>query len=327
MKKYRWGIIGAGHIAGQFAEDLKLLPNAQLHAIASRSVERASEFASKYDVPVYYGSWNEMSADPDVDIVYVATHHPHHFENTLSCLNTGMAVLCEKPFTMNRGELEELVSTARKNKVFLMEAIWTRFLPSTLKVLEITSTEELGKLVGIYADLGTRNEYDPGNRFYDPAKGGGALLDRGIYPVFLSSLIAGIPGKIAAIADFAPTGIDQSCSMIMEHKDKIISSSNCTFLTVSPNEANLLFESGRIRMESIWITPGPIRVHRDGQEAELIEFPEPGNGYRYEAAEVMRCLDEGMTESTLLPLDFSLELMETLDRIRKICGIRYEQDQ
>jgi len=326
MKKYKWGIIGAGNIAAQFAADLKLLERASLHAIASRSFSRASEFAEKFDIPVSYDNWGEMASDPDVDIVYVATHHPFHYENTMECLKAGKAVICEKPFTMNRRELEKLTKVSRDKKVFLMEAIWTRFLPSTKKVLEISENAELGKLTSLYADFGFRHEFDPGHRLFNPALGGGALLDIGIYPVFLSLLMAGVPDNISACARFTSQGTDHSCNMIFRQKDEVVSSLNCTLLAESPTEANLLFEKGWIRMEPWWLTPGPISIHREGNSVELIEFHEPGNGYHYEAAEVMECLDAGLIESPLLSIDFSLNLMGTLDSIREICGIKYAQD-
>jgi predicted dehydrogenase len=326
MNKYNWGIIGAGNIAGRFAADLKLLPRANLRAIASRSSDRASSFAKQYDIPVYYDSWDAMARDPEIDIVYIATHHPFHSENTLSCLETGKAVICEKPITMNKRELDVLVRTARENKLFLMEAIWTRFLPSTRKVLDYLNSGQLGKLYNIYADFGFRLEYDPEHRLFNPEIGGGILIDVGFYPVFLALLLAGPPNRFHASARFAPTGVDHSCNMIFEQADGVVSSLNCTVMSESPTEANLLFEKGWIRMGSRWLMPGPITIHRDGRDTELIEFPEPGKGYQYEAEEVMRCLDEGLTESPALPLDFSLDLMETLDAVRERCGIRYPQD-
>jgi predicted dehydrogenase len=326
MKKYNWGIIGAGNIAGQFARDLKLLPQARLKAVSSRSADRASAFAKKYKIPEWHDTWDAIAADPEVDIVYVATHQPFHFENTRSCLEAGKAVLCEKPFTMNRRELETLVRIARENEVFLMEAIWTRFLPSTWRVLEIMESGELGKLTEVYADFGFRFEFDPEHRLFDPAKGGGALLDIGIYPVFLSQLMAGPPEKLQATARFAPSGVDNSCNMIFEHGNGIVSSLNCTLLSDAPTEANLMFEQGWIRMESWWLTPGPITIHRKDRKPQRVKFRKAGNGYQYEAAEVMQCLDNGLTESHSLPLDFSLDLMGTLDRVRLACGISYPQD-
>jgi predicted dehydrogenase len=327
MTRYNWGIIGAGWIAGKFAEDLALLPNANLHAIASRSSGRAADFAARYNVPVHYGSWHEITKDPAVDIVYVATHHPFHFENTLECLEAGKAVLCEKPFTMNKRELEALVRIAREKNVFLMEAFWTRFLPSTREVLKIAESGELGRLRGVYADFGIRQEFDPQHRLYDPAKGGGALLDIGIYPVFISRLLAGAPDNIIASAGFAETGIDHSCNMIFGQKNDVFSSLSCTITAESPTEATLLFERGWIRKESMWFAPGPITVYRNGKDKLRMEFPENGNGYLYEAEEAMRCLGKGLTESPMLPLAFSLDLMGILDRVRDICGIRYEQDK
>jgi predicted dehydrogenase len=327
MRVYNWGIIGAGSIARKFAEDLKLLPRARLRAVASRSTGRASAFAGEFKVPVSYDSWDGMAGDPGIDIVYVATHHPFHFENARTCLEAGKAVLCEKPFTMNRRELDQLVRIARGKNAFLMEAIWTRFLPSTGKLLDILQSGELGRLTNVYADFGFRLEFDPGHRLYDPAKGGGALLDIGIYPVFLSQLLAGRPVKICASARLAPTGVDHSCNMVFEHRGGVASSLNCTLESPSPVEANLLFEQGRVRMESWWLTPGPLTLHRTGSKPRRFKFREPGHGYHYEAAEVMSCLDRGLTESPSLPLVFSLELMGTLDSVREKCGIRYPQDE
>ena len=327
MKTYHWGIIGAGNIAGKFAKDLQLLPNARLKAVSSRSPDRASAFASKYAIPDWYDSWDGITGDPEIDIVYVATHHPFHFENTMASLTAGKAVLCEKPITMNRRELEQLVDVVREKKSFLMEAIWSRFLPSTRKVLEMMGKGALGRLTGIYADFGFSLPYDPEHRLYDPAKGGGALLDIGIYPVFLAQLLAGPPKKLQASARFAPSGTDHSCNMIFEHGRGVVSSLNYTLLSESPVEAQLLFEKGWIRMESWWLTPGPVTLHRKGKKTRRFTFPEPGFGYHYEAAEVMRCLDEGLTESPMLPLDFSLDLMGTLDAVRAACGINYPQDK
>jgi len=327
MKEYKWGIIGAGWIAGQFAEDLKLLPNASLRAIASRSEKRAADFADKYEIPVSYGSWEQIVEDPDIDIVYVATHHPYHYENSLACLRAGKAVLCEKPFTMNKRELDGLVMAARENKVFLMEAIWTRFLPSTRKVLEIAGKGKLGDLTNIYADFGFLLDFDPEHRLFNPDIGGGALLDIGIYPVFISLLLGGLPERIQASARFAETGVDHSCNMIFTQENNVVSSLNCTLMSDSPVEANLLFEKGWIRMESWWLTPGSLTVHWNDGDPEHIDFKESGNGYHYEAAEVMRCIDEGLIESPMLPLNFSLGLIETLDKIRDICNIKYVQDQ
>lgn len=326
MIKYNWGIIGTGNIASQFAKDLKLLPQARLKAVSSRSADRASAFAAKYRIPEWHDSWDAIAGDPEVDIVYVATHHPFHFENTRSCLEAGKAVLCEKPFTMNRRELDILVRIAREKKVFLMEAIWTRFLPSTRRVLEILESGKLGRLTDVYADFGFRLEFDQEHRLFDPAKGGGALLDIGIYPVFISQLMAGPPERLQATARYAPTGVDNSCNMIFDHGNGIVSSLNCTLLSETPTEANLMFEHGRIRMESSWFAPGPITIYRKGRKPQRVKFRESGKGYHYEAAEVMQCLDRGLIESPSLPLDFSLNLMGTLDAVRESCGINHPQD-
>ena len=191
--KTRWGILGTGNIANKFAEDLSLVPEADLLAVASRTQESAEKFADLYNIPQRYSSYQKLAESSDIDVVYISTIHPLHKENSLICLKNGKAVLCEKPFTLNSKEAEELIKYARTNKIFLMEAMWNRYLPSLKKLSQLLSENVIGDILQLTADFSLQFQYDPKHRLFDPELGGGALLDLGIYPVSFSSMIFGPP--------------------------------------------------------------------------------------------------------------------------------------
>lgn len=212
---YNWGIIGLGNIANKFANDLVLIPNANLYGVASRSIIKAKEFANKYNVPNYYDSYNELVENKNIDIVYIATPHSFHFSNTMMALNKKKGVLCEKPICINSNQLTLLSKKALENNIFLMEAKWTRFLPSFNKVLELIASGTIGKVKAVKADFGYSFPYDESHRLYNPRLGGGSLLDIGIYPVFLALVILGIPDKILACANKTNLGVDSTCNIIL----------------------------------------------------------------------------------------------------------------
>jgi len=319
----RWGIVGPGKIAHKFAQGLASLPDAKLFAVASRSEERAREFARQYKAPFFYQGYENITRNPDVDIVYIATPHPYHYENALMCLENGKPVLCEKPFTITRGQLQRIVDTSRSKKVFLMEAIWTRFLPTIQKVIEIRDSGKLGTIRAIYADFGFKAPVDYNGRLYNLDLGGGALLDIGIYLVFLSLLLLGKPADVKSNAVLSETGADESCSMIFKYGNGAIANLACTFTTDTPIEANIIFEEGRIRINRRWFAPSSIVITESNEKTQELTFEYKGNGYHFEAEEAMKCLEKGMIECPDLTLDFSLELMGLLDEIRGQCGIHY----
>ncbi len=322
-KTFNWGIIGPGRIAHKFALGLKAAPGAKLFAIASRSTQRAETFARQYQAERFYGNYRSLAADPEVDIIYIATPHSAHYENTLMCLEEGKPVLCEKPFTINAKQLHHLVEVARNNKVFLMEAFWTRFLPTIIKTLEIRDSGTMADIKAVHADFGFLADFDPQWRLFNPALGGGALLDIGVYPVFLSLLMMGKPDKLKAISSFSATGVDESTSIIFKHENGNMANLTCTVKANTPIQADIIFEKGRIRINTKWIAPSSLTLVKEDGSKEEITFIEKGNGYQYQAIECMRCLDTGLTESPLMSLDFSLSLMELMDQIRKECGIVY----
>jgi len=324
MRKIKWGIIAPGHIARGFVAGLKVTENAELFAVASRSLEKASDFAKEFGFQKAYGSYSELADDPEVDVIYIATPHHLHFENTLMCLKKGKAVLCEKPFTINSGQLEILVKTARENKIFLMEAMWTRFLPGIEKTLELISQNQIGKIKILNADFGFKANYNPESRLFKPELGGGSLLDIGIYPVFLSLLLLGYPKEIQAVANKAPTGVDESMSISLSYESGALACLHCTFATHTTTDANIYGDRGKIQIKHQWFRPSGIVLTRHDEKLEEFSFQAKANGYEYEAEEVMKCIAQGRTESAVLTLDFSLQLLRLLDSIREKCNIVYK---
>ena len=322
----RWGIVGTGWIAEKMAEALAVVPGAKLVAVGSRTRERATAFAGRYRVARAYGSYEEVAADPDVDVIYVATPHPMHCPNTLMALGHGKAVLCEKPFGMNEREVRQMIAAARERNLFLMEAFWTRFLPSVGKVIDLIASGVLGEVRHIQSDFGVFRPFDPNHRAFNKSLGGGSLLDIGIYPVFLTLLLWGEPDDIAAVPDIGPTGVDNSLALTCSYADGRIASLFSSFTVNSSVETLICGTKGRIRMHRWWHCPVPIDLALGEGAPARIDFNYVGNGYNYEAAEVVRCLREGRKESLILSLEFSLRLIRLLDRIRRQIHLVYDAD-
>lgn len=314
MKNYRWGILGIGKIAQKFASDLALLPQARLTAAASRSEERAADFARRYGAPLHFGSYEALAACPDVDIVYIATPHVSHCEAALMCLEQGKAVLCEKPLAMNALQVERMMEASARHDAFLMEAVWTRFMPATLAMLELIQAGAIGQVVAVKADFGFAAHYDPQGRLFNPALGGGALLDIGIYPAFLALLVLGMPARIRAAASFGPSRVDEDTAMIFEYDHGAMAHLHANLRYDTPIEAQIYGTAGHIHLHSRWHHARELTLHRKDHAPEVFRYDYPGLGYQFEAAEVMRCLDAGLRESPLLPLDFSLSLAKILDQ-------------
>ena len=322
MKKYNWAVLGCGKIAHKFVHDLKLLPNANLYAAASRDLTRAQDFASEWGFETAYGSYDEMVADPKVDVVYVATPHSHHHEHTLLCLNHKKAVLCEKAFSLNAKEVKEMIEAAKANNTFLMEAFWTMFQPSFRKAMEILNSGELGKLKTVRSDFAFNAPFIEDKRLYNVELGGGSLLDIGIYPVFAALTSLGVPEMIKTFADFSSTGSEESISMIFKYAGGEMANLTSSFATHSPTQTEYWCENGYMVLNPRWFTPTDITIAKAGEEPLVIpKEKSEGWGYQYEAKHVMECLDKGLIESPDMTWKLSLDLMELLDRIRIDAGI------
>jgi predicted dehydrogenase len=323
-----WGIIGLGKIARQFADDLRLLPNARLHAVASTSLERAGAFAAEFGATHAYGNYEDMVLCPDLDVVYVATQHPFHCENTLLCLENGLSVLCEKPFAMNFAEARRMVAAARRNRVFLMEALWTRFIPAIEQAFQMVEHGEIGTLHTIKADLGFKMPVSPESRVFNKNLGAGSLLDLGIYPALLALTFFGKPEaeNISAVAAFTSTDVDESCAFSFQYPNGKLALCHSTIAANTSLGAHLYGTEGTIFLHPRWHHTQKITISRyDGRTETFrdLEFPYLGRGYSYEAAHVMQCLDNQLLESDIVPLEFTLDLVETLDAIREKIGLEY----
>ena len=325
---FNWGIIGPGRIAHKFASDLRTLPNARVHAVASTSTERARDFAGEYGAPHAFGSYVELMDCPGLDVVYIATPHALHCENALLCLEHGIPVLCEKPFAMNLTEARQMVHAAHRHRVFLMEALWTRFIPSMSHALELIAEGKIGEVHTVKSDFGFIMPFDPQSRLFNKALGGGSLLDIGIYPALLNLLIFGKPAPedIQAVATFAASDVDDSCAFTFQYPGKRLALAHCTLRANTPVEATIYGSEGAIYLHPRWHHSKQLTISRYNdreEEKRIVDMPYEGWGYAFEAAHVMDCLEKEMLESDLLPLDFTLDLVETLDAIREKIGLEY----
>ena len=325
--KIRWGILSTGAIATKFAEGLQFVPEAELVAVGSRSKTAADAFADMFNIERRYDTYEALAADANVDVIYVGTPHSFHKENTLLCLNHGKAVLCEKPFAINAAEADLMIETAREKGVFLMEAMWSRYLPVMQRVRELLSEGVIGDVMQLTADFGFHNTADPTNRLYDPAMGGGALLDIGVYPVSMASMVCGTPDRIQSIAYLGETGVDEHAAILLGYEHNPALTTITTSMRVQSHRSAIINGTkGRIRLpEPWWKTPRfTLEVHQ-GETSE-IDVPIAGNGYNYQAVEVGRCLRAGLLESDVMPLDETASVMRTMDAIRAQWGLRYPME-
>lgn len=368
-KPIRWGVLGSGAIAHGFVQGLRVLPDARVVAVASRSVSNAKAFAQTHAIPVAHTNYSELVRNPEVDVVYVATPHDRHAEDCLLALEHGKAVLCEKPFTINAQQARTVIEAARRHKVFCMEAMWMRFIPAIRKAHDLVQSGAIGEVRLLSADFAVANQFDPRSRFFARELGGGALLDLGVYPLALASLILGQPSAIATQAALGTTGVDDQSAVVLSYPAGRLAVIYASLRVWSPQEAVIMGSHGRIRIHAPFYCPSKLslikldearatprgqqsakqrlrNVVRDlpvlrklvqplkslllplvGRGEQVLKFPLTGNGYNYQAAEVMRCLRAGLPESPLMPLDESLRIMETMDRIRAVWGLHYPGEE
>jgi predicted dehydrogenase len=311
----RWGILGTGGIADTFATDLALTGSGVVAAVGSRSQESADRFAAKHRVERAHPSYESLVADPEIDVVYVATPHPMHRDNAILALEAGKPVLVEKPFTMNAAEAREVVEVARDRQLFAMEAMWTRFLPHIAVIRDWLSQGALGEIVTVSADHGQWFAEDPEFRLFAPALGGGALLDLGIYPVSFASMVLGTPDRIVSIGDPAFTGVDAQISMLFGYERGAQAVLTCTLRAKSPTTASIVGTEARIEIDGDFYAPATVRLIPRVGEPTLVSSEHQGRGLRHQADEVARRLAANELESPLMSLDESVSIMETMDSV------------
>ena len=326
MAKTRWGILGTGGICGAFAEGLTSIPSAKLVAVGSRAKKTANAFADKWDIPNRHASYEALVADPEVDAIYIGTPHHLHCENALLCLNAGKAVLVEKPFSINAAEAKLMIQTARRKKVFLMEAMWSRFLPAVAKARDLVASGAIGEVRMISSDFGFRAGVDPKSRLFDPAMGGGGLMDVGVYAVSLCNMFLGESKKVASLADMCETGVDGQAAAVIKYGGGELGLISTGVRTTTPAEARILGTDGYVEMHQPWWRNGLVTLHNDkGSKTFKTSFK--GNGYNLQAVEVGKCLAAGKLESDVMPWADSLAVMKTMDAIRAEWPLRYPMEK
>ena len=311
----RWGIIGTGGIAHTFASDLRLTDGAVVAAVGSRTMASAQNFAEEFEVPRRHGSYQALVEDPSVDVVYVGTPHPMHFDNAMLALDHGKPVLVEKAFTMNAQQARELVAFARRKNLFMMEAMWTRFLPHVVALRDLVALGRLGRLVVVEADHGKWFKEDPDFRLFAPELGGSALLDLGVYPISFASMLLGTPDRVVALVDPAFSDVDGQASMLLGYPGGAQAVLTCTSAARTATRACVAGTEARVEIDGDFYAPTSLTLITRGGETERYEFATEGRGLHYQADEVARCLREGLTESPVMPLDETVAIMETMDTV------------
>jgi predicted dehydrogenase len=320
----RWGILATGTIATRFVQDLRLLPDAEVLAVGSRSAGAAAGFARRHGVPRAYGSWAALAADPELDVVYVATPHSAHDAAARACLAAGRAVLCEKPLTLDRGSSQALIEHARARRLFLMEAMWTRCDPLVRRMLALVADGAIGEVTSVHSDFGVAGPFPPTHRMRARSLGGGALLDLGVYPVTIAHLLLGVPDEIRAWARLGDDGVDENTAVILGYASGALASLSCGIVGDTGVTATITGTHGRIDLPPGFYRPTRFTLHRAGAPPEVVGGPSVGGGYQHEAAEVQRCLRAGKLESSLVPHAATLEVMSILDAIRAQIGVSYD---
>lgn len=322
----RWGILGTGGIARAFATALMDTPGAVLAAVGSRSLAGARDFAGGFGAPACYGSYEALAAAPDIDIIYIGTPHPMHAANAMLALNGGKAVLCEKPFTMNLREARQVVALAREKKLFLMEAMWTRFMPALAQVRRIVEAGDIGTVQQVHADFGFAATQDPEHRVNKRELGGGALLDLGIYPLSIACALLGPVSAVQAQAVLSDGGIDLTTGFSMQHASGALSICSCSLRARTPCELTVSGSLGSVRMDAMFHLAKSVTVKLADGSVRTIATPYLGNGYVHEALEAGRCLRLGLLESPHMLHEDTLAQMALLDTIRQQIGVHYPAD-
>ena len=321
-----WGVVGPGRIAEKVVEDFAVVDGARAVAVASRSQARADDFAARHGLDRAYGSYKEILADPDVDVLYVATPHPQHHAIALAALRAGKALLVEKSFTATTPGAAEVIDLARKTGVFVMEAMWTRFQPAVVAMRELIADGAIGEVRSVQADLGVTREYDPADRLFDLALGGGALLDLGVYVVSFAQMLLGTPERVVAAGSLFPSGADAEAALLLDYADGRTATLTTSLRNALPGQARVFGTAGWIDVLPRFHHPETIVLHRAGAEPETITRPPLGAGYSHELIEVTEGVREGRQESTVMPLADTLAVQRLLNDAAEQLGVRHAED-
>jgi predicted dehydrogenase len=322
-KQFNWGIIGPGRIAQQFADGLQVIEDAALYAVASTNQERATAFAKRYGGEKTYTSYEALVNDPQVDAIYVATPHRFHFENVMLCLNAGKPVLSEKPLTVNAAETKKLIETSKTKKVFLMEALWTRYLPIYQQVRQWLEAGKIGEIKYLSSTFGSVAPKAEDDRWLNPQLAGGTLLDMGIYPISISQWATGQePQSFGVQSILGKTGVDVLTAITLKYPNGVVSQFNSTFLVENTNDFFIYGTNGHVRIHPNYWAASSATLSTEGQELTVLK-PLAGGGFEFETMEAMRCIRAGLLESPGMSHAATLATMELMDKIRAEIGLKY----
>ncbi len=321
----RWGVVGPGRIAEKVVQDFAVVEGARAVAVASRSLERAQDFAGRHGIERSYGSYAELLRDPDVDVLYVATPHPQHAAVALAAIDAGKALLVEKAFTATSAGARDVVARAQERGVFVMEAMWTRFQPAVVALRELVRDGAIGEVRGVQADLGVQREFDPDDRLFALELGGGALLDLGVYVVSFAQMLLGTPDTVRATGSQYPTGVDAEASLLLGWEDGRSAILSTSLRCALPGQARVFGTKGWVDVLPRFHHPQTVVLHRDGAEPETITRPQDGGGYSHELAEVTACLQAGRTESAVMPLADTLAVQDVLEQACLQLGVHHAE--
>jgi predicted dehydrogenase len=328
QSRVRWGISSTGRIAGDFAAALARVPDADLVAVSSRSQDRADAFATKHGVGRAHGSLATLLEEPDVDVVYIASPHTEHCREALQVIAAGKHVLVEKPFGLSADEVRPVFDAARQEGVFVMEALWSRFLPAHVRLRELVASGAIGEVVSVQSSFGFPFPHKPEHRLLNPALGGGALLDLGIYSINTAMQLLGPPDEVVATAAFGPTGVDVNTGVLLRYDGGAVASASCSLVGLDPSTATVTGTEGCILLPSPqhcpeYLTVRTIEQLKQGSSGERLDLPTGGDGLRYQVHEVHECLRRGAQQSDVMSWQHTLDLMTTLDRARTCIGLEY----
>jgi len=323
----RWGILGTGNIANQFSTALKSMDDAEIAAVGSRTRKSADAFGDKFKIPTRHSSYDALANDPNVDLIYVATPHNFHKENTILCLEAGKGVLCEKPFTINRAEAEEVLAVAEREQRFLMEAMWTRYVPSVLQAMKWIEEGVIGDVRMVRASFGFHSTSESNPRLWDPANGGGSLLDVGIYPITIAHLAFGkMPTEIQGIATIGSAGVDEAATINLGFEGGGLATLSSSITNHTPYDAHIMGSKGIIRLHPpFWVTPKLSVTIGEGKPMTT-SYKCQSNGYEYEAMEAQECFRAGKLQSDLMPHSTTLDIIDIMDELRRQWGLKYPME-
>ena len=322
-KNYRWGIIGPGRIAEKFCTAIQFTEGSEVYAVASRNKENAQAFAGKFNAAKAYDNYEALMQDENVDVIYIATPHPFHHDQTIACLKHKKAVVCEKPLSLRYSDTKEMIDVAKENNVFLMEGLWTASMPFMQKILSLIKDDVIGTLQYISADFGFAAPADLSGRLYNRALGGGATLDVGIYPLYLATAILGHPSVIKSVSKLAVTGVDEYSNTVLQYDSGATAHLVCSIGFNTPVEAEIVGTKGSIKIKNPWFKATDFSLHINNGTTEDFSIPHLSNGFEHEVKEVMHCLDNGLLQSNKVPHSLTLSLSKTMDEILRQAGVEY----